>query len=160
MRKPSQLVLALQAGFIAIALNSVALALGDNVGVTTAHGGLLRLLVVASLGTIHPPSGPAFGFAFHTLVGLLMAIVYAFGIERRLPGAPWVKGFLYAAAVYAANAFVVLPILDEGIAGSNNLTAIGIAWFAAAHTLFFVVLAVVYARLAAAKKPRRIPRTL
>ena len=32
-------------------------------------------------------------------------------------------------------------------AGSRHLTLAGMVWFAAAHTLFFVVLAVLYARL-------------
>jgi hypothetical protein len=35
----------------------------------------------------------------------------------------------------------------EGFAGSRHLTLAGMVWFAAAHTLFFVVLAVLYARL-------------
>jgi hypothetical protein len=45
--------------------------------------------------------------------------------------------------VRLANAAVVLPAIGEGF---RHLGLAGMAWFAAAHTLFFVVLAVLYAR--------------
>jgi len=41
---------------------------------------------------------------------------------------------------------VVLPAIGEGLAGTRRLTLAGMVWFAAAHTLFFVVFAVLYAR--------------
>lgn len=147
MRLPVRLPVALAAGIIAVAINSAALAIGDSFGVTTAHGGLLRLLVVATLGAIQPPAGPVFAFCFHTAIGLLMAVVYGVWLERRLPGPVWVKGLVYAAVVYAANAFIVQPLLDEGVAGSATLTGVGMVWFAFAHTLFFLVLAFAYAHL-------------
>jgi hypothetical protein len=45
---------------------------------------------------------------------------------------------------------VVLPLTGEGFAGSTHLTFAGMLWFAAAHTLFFVALGWLYARLRAA----------
>jgi hypothetical protein len=74
-----------------------------------------------------------------------MAIAYAFALEPRLPGRPLFKGLIYAVAVWLLNAFVVLPATGEGIAGVAHLTFAGIAWFAAAHTLFFAIMAVLYA---------------
>ena len=142
-----RLAVALIAGTIAILLNSAALALADLVPVATAHGGLLRFLGMLSGGAIHLPSGPVFGFAFHFLVGLAMAVFYAYALEPRLPGPPWWRGFLYALAVWIVNAAVVLPALGEGFAGSRYLSFAGLVWFAAAHTLFFVIMAVLYARM-------------
>jgi hypothetical protein len=49
--------------------------------------------------------------------------------------------------VWLANALIVLPAIGEGLAGSRRLTLAGMAWFAAAHTLFFVAQAILYARL-------------
>jgi hypothetical protein len=45
-----------------------------------------------------------------------------------------------------ANAFIVLPWIGEGSAGSAFLGAGGMLYFAAARTVFFVLLAVLYAR--------------
>ncbi len=59
-----------------------------------------------------------------------------------LPGPAWLRGLAYAAAVWVANAAVVLPLIGEGFAGRNDLSLAGMAWFAAAHTVFFVMQAV------------------
>jgi hypothetical protein len=135
------------AGAVALVLNMAALAAADLVQLATAHGGLFRLLVILAGGVVHVPSGPGVQAGFHIVVGLLMAQVYAVVLEPRLPGPSWERGgLLYAAAVWLANAAVVLPATGEGFAGSRHLGLAGMVWFAAAHTLFFVFLAVLYAR--------------
>lgn len=136
---------ALLAGGVAILLNTAALATADLVGLTTAKGGLLKLLVQLSGGTLRPPPGAAFAAGFHVVVGLTMALTYAFALEPRLPGPGWVRGLACAAAVWVVNAAVLLPLLGEGFAGWHDLAPAGMAWFAAAHTLFFVLLAVLVA---------------
>jgi len=40
-----------------------------------------------------------------------------------------------------------LPLTGEGFAGSAHLTFAGMAWFAAAQTLFFVAVALIYRAL-------------
>jgi hypothetical protein len=150
----------LLAGAIAIALNTVLLAVADLIPLVTARGGLLKLLTIyfgsalrragmaagwVGLG-LPAPGGTTFQLGFHVLVGLAMALLYGVALEPLLPGSPWRKGLLYAAAAWAANAFVVLPWLGEGIAGSHNLSLAGTAYFAAAHTVFFVLLAVLFPR--------------
>lgn len=138
---------ALLAGAVAIALNIAALSAADLVPLTTARGGLLRLLILLSGGVIPTPPSATFQAAFHVAVGLAMALFYAYALEPLLRGPAWARGALYALLVWLANAFIVLPATGEGIAGSRNLSMAGIIWFAAAHTLFFVVLAILYARL-------------
>jgi hypothetical protein len=85
--------------------------------------------------------------AFHLIVGLAMAIVYSLLFEPLWRGPPWLLGLTYAAAVWIANAFVVLPLIGEGIAGSATLSTAGILWFAAAHTVFFVALSLLYPKM-------------
>jgi hypothetical protein len=136
---------ALLAGLPAIALNTGALAAADLVPLGTAHGGLLHLLVMLTGGAV--PSGAAFRIGFHVVVGLAMAVFYAFALEPVLPGPAWLRGLLFALAVWVANAVVVLPMAGEGLAGARNVSLAGIVWFAVAHTLFFVLLAVLYAWL-------------
>lgn len=142
-----QLVPAFIAGGIAIVLNTLALHAADLAHVTTARGGLLRLIRSALPRAAGLPIGPAFQTVFHLVVGLLMALFYAYALERRLPGSPCTKGLVYAGAVWLLNAGIVLPATGEGFAGSANLTLTGLIWFAVAHTLFFVLLAWIYARL-------------
>jgi hypothetical protein len=128
---------------VAIVLNTAVLAL---VPLATAHGGLLRLLVILTGGAISP-TGAVFQTGFHVAVGLAMAVFYAFTLEPYLRGPSWLRRLLYALAVWLANAAIVLPATGEGFAGSRHLTLAGMVWFAAGHTLFLVVQAVLYSRL-------------
>ena len=161
MRPTNRVTASLLAGAVAIGINTALLVAADRIPLVTARGGLLKLLTIyigpalskAGAGPVWlrlglpTPGGTTFQLNFHVLVGLLMALFYGFVLERLLPGRPWWKGTLYAAAVWAANAVVILPWLGEGIAGSRNLSAPGMAYFAAAHTVFFVLLAVLFAGL-------------
>ena len=159
----SRLAASLIAGAVAIAVNTALLAGADALGLITARGGLLRLLKDIA-GRTAPlidlawvwndvlapaTSGPVFQTGFHVVVGLLMAILYAFVLEPVLPGRPWVKGLIYAGLVWLLNAFAVLPLIGEGIAGSRQLGVAGMVGFAVIHTVFFVLLAVLYERLRA-----------
>jgi hypothetical protein len=156
----SRLTAALIAGAIAITINTALLAGADAIGFVTARGGLLRLVkqIMGDLaplvdlsnlwsGVIAPPTSSAgFKTGFHVFVGIVMALLYAYVLETILPGRPLVKGLIYAAMVWLLNAFVVLPAIGEGIAGSARLGVDGILGFAAIHTVFFVLLALLYAR--------------
>ena len=157
---------ALLAGAIAIGVNTALLAAADAAGFTTAHGGLLRLLLniagwfaaflglAAAWSNLFLPviSGPLLQTAFHVIVGLLMAVFYGFVVEPLLRGRAWVKGLLYALAVWLLNALVVLPLIGEGIAGSRHLGMAGMTGFAAAHTIFFLLLSLLYARFGAVRR--------
>jgi hypothetical protein len=90
-------------------------------------------------------------------VGLLMALFYAFVLEPVLPGRPLTKGLIYAGLVWLLNALVVLPLIGEGIAGLQALGAAGMIGFALIHTIFFVLLALLYARFRAGPRQRAIP---
>jgi hypothetical protein len=170
-RRLNRLGAAMLAGSVAIVLNTLALAAADLFHLETAHGGLLRLMVsslpssVDRLGIAStwaamngpPISSKSFQTGFHLFVGLLMALFYAFVLEPFLPPSTAAKGWIYAIGVWLINASVVLPATGEGFAGSAHLTAAGILWYAASHTLFFLVLAYGFARLAGEPKPAPEP---
>jgi hypothetical protein len=157
----SRLALAVISGSVAIVLNTLALKAADLVPLATAKGGLLRLLSVWSAAPLAAtgiasawmrsgapaPDGPLFQTGFHLFVGLMMALFYAYVLEPVLPGGDVRKGMIYATAAWLLNAIVVLPATGEGFAGRAHLTLAGIVWFAAAHSLFFIVLAVLYGHL-------------
>jgi hypothetical protein len=161
MRKWGRLSAALVAGTVAIAINMLVLKAADFISLATARGGLLRLLQHWLSGPLHglgisgawnglgglAPSSPLFQACFHIFVGLLLALFYAFVLEPLFAIRSWVKGLLYALAVWIVNAVVVLPATAEGFAGAAHLTLPGMIWFAVAHTVFFVLLAAVYSNL-------------
>lgn len=142
---PRRIAASLCAGAVAIVLNEAALLSADVIHLQTAHGGLLKLLI--QLTGLPVPHNDAFGISFHVIVGLTMAVVYGVFLEPLWRGPAWLLGLLYAAATWMANAFVVLPVIGEGLAGSATLGTAGVVWFAAAHTLFFVALSVFYPRM-------------
>lgn len=94
-------------------------------------------------------NAPLLQVEFHLAAGLAMGVFYAFMVEPLLRGPAVLKGLIYAAAVWLLNAAVVLPVTSEGFAGSLHLSLAGMTWLAAAHTVFFVVLAVLYGALCA-----------
>jgi hypothetical protein len=143
----SRVAAALVAGTIAIVSNILALDAAWLVPLDTGNGGLLRFLVMLTGGAFPVPAGAVFQTGFHFVVGLAMALFYAFVLEPWMRAPSWLRGVLFATAVWLINALIVLPSIGEGIAGSRDLTLAGMAWFAAAHTLFFLVLATLFARL-------------
>ncbi len=168
-RRLNRLGAAMLAGSVAIVLNTLALAAADLFDLETAHGGLLRLIVsslpssvdrlgIASTWTAMngpPISSKSFQTGFHLFVGLPMALFYAFVLEPFLPRSTAAKGWIYAIGAWLINASVVLPATGEGFAGSAHLSTAGILWYAASHTLFFLVLAYGFARLV--NEPQPVP---
>lgn len=152
----------LAAGTIAIIVNILLLQLGSRLGLQTGHGGLLKWSVaLLHLGPIHwqqPPlnSLPAgvWKVAFHFVVGLAMALAYTVILAPVLRRyfSPLMSGLLYAFAVWVVNAWVILPGLGMGVAGSSAIPLSGMLYFAFAHTVFFVLLAELYAKMIAARQ--------
>ena len=161
---------ALAAGAIAITANTLALKAADLIPLATAKGGLLRLIapwvspLLDATGAAAgwravgapAPNTPLFQTAFHVAVGIAMALFYVYALEPLLRGPAWIKGTIYAVAVWIMNAALVLPATGEGLAGSAHLTVAGIVWFAAAHTVFFVTMAVLFEQFTGAKQRSRV----
>jgi hypothetical protein len=158
----SRLFAALISGAIAILLNTFALKAADLIPLATARGGLLRLMTSWLMAASHAvglgslwtefaplPASAAFQTGFHLVVGIAMALLYGFVLERILNGPAWLKGLQYAVLMWLINAMVILPSTGEGFAGSAHLSLAGMLWFAAAHTLFFVAVACLFSRFRA-----------
>lgn len=152
-----KLTAAVIAGFVAIIINSALLYSGSALGIETGHGGLLKLLakmvgvypIPWGRGDLHgvPPIVGKYGF--HFLVGILMAIFYAYVVDPGLGiiRSPFIKGLIYALIVWLANALVILPLLGYGIAGYHEIPLSGMLYYAFAHTVFFVLVAVLYSQI-------------
>jgi len=158
MIKPkTRLTSAILAGTVAIAVNIVLLYGGHFAHINTGHGGLLKLLAITfdfnpipwGSGFLSLLNPSIWKYAFHFIIGLAMAVFYAYVIENtlndQLPAAA--KGLVYAAILWLANSAIILPLLGEGFAGYKSIPLFGIFYFAIAHTVFFVLLAIIYEKL-------------
>ena len=151
-RTPFRLLAAVLAGTIAIAANMALLSFASIAGIPTSNGGLLRLFatmiqhLAGSLRLIDVRSNlprPSLAI-FHIVTGLAMAVAYVLIIEPKLPGRPFSKGLVYGTVIWCFNAFLVLPLIGEGIAGSRNVNTVGLTVFAVAHMTFFLALSMLY----------------
>jgi hypothetical protein len=160
---PFRLLAAVLASTAAIAANMAVLSFAGIAGITTAHGGLFRLFAMmlrrlgGALRLIDgrrnlPLSSQAI---FHIVTGLAMAVAYALMIEPLLPGRPFSKGLAYGTVIWCVNAFLVLPLTGEGIAGSRNVNTIGLIVFAVAHMTFFLALSMLYGALCSVEETER-----
>lgn len=166
LRNAEVVDIALRAGVVAILINSAMLLVADRSGLTTARGGLLKLLTSWLIPAIeqsgHAPLALwigsvartyAFQSGFHIVVGLFMACLFVKVAADFLENDAWRAALLAALVVWLVNALIILPALGEGVAGQRSLTLIGILYFAVAHTAFFLILA-----LDARRRMRRLPR--
>ena len=150
-----RLLAGLLAGTVAIVANMVLLSFANNAGITTGNGGLLRLfatMIQCLAWCLHLVDGrsnlPLPSLAvFHIVTGLTMAAAYVLIIEPNLPGRPFSKGLVYGTIIWCFNAFLVLPLIGEGVAGSRNVKAVGQIVFAVAHMTFFLALSMLYETL-------------
>lgn len=155
-KKNSRGIDALKAGMVAIAVNIFLLQLGRFFQVPTGHGGLFKWLTnLLGFAPIHWHTGltallPSlfWKITFHIVVGLSMALAYAYLLVplmiRYVPAI--ILGLFYALVVWLFDAMVVLPQLGMGWAGSRVIPYYGLLYFAIVHTVFFVLLAVLYER--------------
>lgn len=160
-RLSAVIVPALAAGLVAIIINIIVLDTLAAAGIATGGGALQKLgriwlsAPLVAAGVYHGwtllglpgPDTDLFKTGFKVLVGLLMALVYTLLLAPRLRGGSLRKGLIAALLFWLLNAFVVLPMLGKGIAGAGALADTGIVSYALAHTLFFVVLAYMFAAM-------------
>ena len=117
---------ALGAGLLAALLNSVFIQLVKMIGIMPGKGGLSHLMlwlannVLTVFGAgLHLPDhfGPLGQEVFHTVMGLLMALVYAFFFYHYLRGPDWLRGLLFSQFPWLLQVFVVLPWAGAGLLG-------------------------------------------
>ncbi len=148
----------LLAGFLAASVNTVVLKLAGAFNIEAESGGLFRLLRIYLGDTFNAlrigklwtalllPEPGTFGFwlLFHTFMGLVMAVFYAYAIEPLLGGQGWRKGAIYSLLPWLLNSAVVMPLLGKGFAASHSLTLLGMMYFFVANGTYAVLLGLLY----------------
>ena len=67
-----------------------------------------------SVSVAHSSVGAAGGWIIHFVVGIVLALVYAWVFVGRLPGPPIVRGMLYGALVFVVAQCVFMPLVGGG----------------------------------------------
>lgn len=133
-------------GFMAILVNTAILIAADHLHIVTTRGGLLTRLLKL-IGSSAPKITTTWGFQqfFHIASGVGMAVAHAISFGD-MPISAVLKGLFTAAFVWFLNACIILPIIGQGFGGCHVLTWLGMLIFALAHTVFFVLTALLYER--------------
>lgn len=62
------------------------------------------------------------GWAAHLMIGTVLALIYA-AVAGSLPGAPWLRGALFAIAPWLLAQLVVMPMMGMGMFSGSALVA-------------------------------------
>jgi len=68
--------------------------------------------------------GTAAGWVLHLVIGLTLATIYAAVFAKRLPGSPVVRGALYGIGVFLMAQLVVTPMMGGGVFSGGNVLMI------------------------------------
>lgn len=80
--------------------------------------GLPPMSIGAMLGSLM--GGSLFlGWMAHFVIGTVLAVIYAAGFARRLPGPAFVRGALYGLAPWIVAQLVVMPMMGAGPFGGS-----------------------------------------
>ncbi|MBY0348354.1 MAG: hypothetical protein K2W79_08850 [Hydrotalea flava] len=136
-------------GFIAITINTIILKAAPLLHIEAESGGLLKLFILKTRTILTPGlllylKSFIFFIIFHYATGMAMVLIYVFINNKFLPGKGLVKGSVFSLIPWAINAFIVLPLLGQGIAGINSISTAGILYFFIANWAFGAILGLLY----------------
>jgi uncharacterized membrane protein YagU involved in acid resistance len=60
------------------------------------------------------------GWIAHFMIGTVLALIYAYALASRLPGAVWVKGLLFGLIPWFMAQIIVNPMMGAGVFASNT----------------------------------------
>ncbi|GAC1657890.1 MAG: hypothetical protein NVS4B3_24860 [Gemmatimonadaceae bacterium] len=134
-------------GLAATIANALAIRLFGAAGIGAGTSGFSRWAAAhanALLGTTLPVAlGPVAQETFHTLVGLVSALIYAGAAYPLLPGPRWLRGLVYVQGMWLVQATLVLPWLHQGYFGIGISRTTPI-WSWALNALYGLVLGTLY----------------
>lgn len=65
------------------------------------------------------------GWAGHIIIGLILALIYAYVLAEVLPGNPWVKGAIYGILPWLAAMIIVIPMMGMPLFAGSFMVALG-----------------------------------
>jgi len=108
------------AGLIGTGVMTALLLIEPSIGLPTIAIGQI-LSTSLGLATAQLPFGAAVGWLIHFLVGMVLALVYAGLVRRRLPGGPLLSGVIYGGLVFLVAQLCFMPLVGAGIFSGGQL---------------------------------------
>ena len=108
-----------------------------------------------SVSVAHLPVGAAGGWIIHLVVGILLALVYAWLFAARLPGPPAGRGAIYGALVFVVAQILFMPLVGAGFFSRGDIQLL--AGSLLGHIAYGIVVGWIYglpAHLSATTTPR------
>jgi uncharacterized membrane protein YagU involved in acid resistance len=101
------------AGLIGTGVMTALLLVEPSVGLPKIAMGQV-LSTTLGLTSAHLATGAALGWLLHFIIGMLLALIYAGYLDRRLPGAPLTRGLLFGFLVFLVAQLVFMPLVGGG----------------------------------------------
>ena len=95
------------------------------------------------------------GWIGHIMIGLILALIYAYGFAGILPGNSWSKGAIYGVLPWLAAMVVVIPMMGMPLFAGSFLVALGSLM---GHIAYGAFVGGVYGKLAAVPEQVRAER--
>ena len=111
------------AGLVGTAAMTALLLVEPSIGLPKIAMGQV-LSTSLGLTTAHLAIGPALGWCLHFVIGMVLAVIYAWAFDARLPGPPVVRGMLYGAMVFVVAQVVFMPLVGGGLFSRGDLELI------------------------------------
>jgi len=111
------------AGLVGTAAMTALLLVEPSIGLPKIAMGQV-LSTSLGLTTAHLSIGPALGWCLHFVIGMVLAVIYAWAFDARLPGPPIVRGMLYGAMVFVVAQVVFMPLVGGGFFSRGDLELI------------------------------------
>jgi len=111
------------AGLVGTAAMTALLLVEPSIGLPKIAMGQV-LSTSLGLTTAHLSFGPALGWCLHFVIGMVLAVIYAWAFDARLPGPPIVRGMLYGAMVFVVAQVVFMPLVGGGFFSRGDLELI------------------------------------
>ncbi len=116
------------AGLAGAVANSLAIRAFESTGIQTGTAGLSKLVVAinnAALGTaglsfrLPEKLGQPGQEIFHSAMGMVMAVIFAWIFFPRLPGRPVIRGLIFSLLPWLMQSLVVAPYMGFGFFGAG-----------------------------------------
>lgn len=107
---------ALPAGLAGTAVMTILMLMGPMMGMP-------KMDIGAMLGSFLG-IGAALGWVMHFVIGVTLAVIYAFAFASRLRGAAALRGAIYGFGVFLVAQIVVTPMMGGGVFSGGNVPMI------------------------------------
>lgn len=111
---------AVAAGAIATASMTALLLVEPSVGLPQIAIGQIVSSTMSAVSS-HTAVGPALGWLIDLAVGIVLALIYAGWVGRKLPGSPFVRGLWFGAIVFVAAQLVFAPLTGSGVFSGGDV---------------------------------------